>query len=827
MNSAGPSRLPRVVVVFGAMLALGVLISVVAVLPGVRTSPGFDPLVDGWIKGATYLLVALLVTARAVLRTASRPAWVWLAGGYTLQALGFVAWLGWVRWQDPVPYPSVADAAWLLSVPAFVVGLLLLMRERWPRRSLTVLLDALAAAAVAAALTVGALTGAVGWAQTIDGPQAAVAFAYPLLDVTRVTVVAAMLAGIGRYGRNATVALLAVSVVGMTAADIVFAVQTAMGTFRPASLLSGLVLAATAVGALAAWVPERDRLPMDRMALSGLRVPALIGAGAIGVLAVGAWLEFSLAATLLATLGLLLLAARVAWTFRAASEVGTLRRAQRVASLGSWVSEPGRLQQDWAEATIALLGMEPSRPKGPDVGDELPDVVVEDDRDVLLAALNAAEQTGRIDVTYQVRRSDDDVRTVRARAEVDLDPKGRPRRWVGTLQDVTEQHQLAAALADSEAMLRRVLTATNDGWWSFDLRTENALASDRWWHLHGYEPPTHPAPGPPWRPVTSPESAALLEAELDHAQAQALPALSVTLITRHREGQDLPVLLRMLLEYDDAGEATRISAAATDLTAARQAETAKDALIAAVSHELRTPLTPIVGFSELLQRGDRLADDQLQAVQAIERNAAHLVALVDGLIAATRAQQRPEQPRPQVLDLTERVRVLLVDRGDEQIDLVAPATAVPGWVDPTHLTQILGNLLDNATRHGEYPIRVHVEHEGAQAAVKVIDHGQGVPDWFMPELFDDFSQPTVGDQRPTLGLGLGLAIAQRLAQANQGALEYQRIEHQTAFCLRLATAPADPDWISTKARSQQPSAHPEAKVRRATPATSDRAQADP
>ncbi len=791
MTEKGPVRQPVVVLVLAVLLAGGVLVSVVSVVPGVRTTPGFLPIVDGWIKSATYVLIALLVALRAVLRDDDRPAWSWLAAGYLMQAVGFASWLGWVRWLDPVPYPSVADAGWLLSAPAFLVGLVLLVRSRWPRRSLAVLLDAVAAAAVAASITVAVLSGAVVWGQRVDGAEAVVALAYPLLDIAVLTVIAALLAGLGTQWRSATVAWLAVSMIGMSAVDVIFALQTAAGTFRPASLLSGLSVAATAAGVVAAWLPERDAAGTEPTALPGLRVPALIGAGAVGILAAGGWLELAGVSTLLAVLGLLLLAGRVALTFRVAREVGSLRRAQQVARLGSWVSDASRVGRDWADATVALLGLSPTAATDSDGGAAFEPLVVDEDREAVLAALRKAEQTGRIDVTYRVRNAGGSTRTLRARAQADLDRRGRPGSWVGTLQDVTEQHHLAAALAESDAMLRRVLAATNDGWWTLDLRTGDAVISDRWWELHGYLPQGSPTSGPPWRQVTSPEVAAQVEAELNQAVSERRPSASVDLVSRHLDGHDLPIVLRMLLEYDAAGELIRLSAAATDLTDARRAEAAKDALIAAVSHELRTPLTPIVGFSELLRRSSDLTDGQVQAVAAIERNATHLAALVDALLDASRAHQLPEEPQPEMVELGEHIRTLLIDRRDAEVDLTAPDTPVAASVDPTHLTRILNNLLDNASRHGEPPIEIHLEHEMAHATITVSDRGPGVPAWFIPELFTDFAQATSGDQRPTLGLGLGLAIARRLAEANGGALDYIPTASRTAFALRLAAVPPE------------------------------------
>jgi len=81
-----------------------------------------------------------------------------------------------------------------------------------------------------------------------------------------------------------------------------------------------------------------------------------------------------------------------------------------------------------------------------------------------------------------------------------------------------------------------------------------------------------------------------------------------------------------------------------------------------------------------------------------------------------------------------------------------------------------------------------VEADEEAVAVSVVGHGCGVPTWFVPNLFDPFSQQLVGDLRPTSGLGLGLAICRDLATANGVTLRYDRARASQApirFTLRL------------------------------------------
>jgi signal transduction histidine kinase len=214
-------------------------------------------------------------------------------------------------------------------------------------------------------------------------------------------------------------------------------------------------------------------------------------------------------------------------------------------------------------------------------------------------------------------------------------------------------------------------------------------------------------------------------------------------------------------------------------------------LLATVSHELRTPLTPIIGYAQLLRRRELGLDDEARsALEVIHRNGVQLSALIDDLVRASEAQRHDPNPSPRRLDLGEEVRDLVAQLGGgvEVVRADAPATVD---VDPLHLQQILANLVTNALRHGEAPVEVAVVKVRDRVEVRVDDHGEGVPDEFVDVIFDEFTQvgsPGAGSRR---GLGLGLSISRRLAQANGGDLVHRRREAGGArFVLTLPRATA-------------------------------------
>lgn len=223
---------------------------------------------------------------------------------------------------------------------------------------------------------------------------------------------------------------------------------------------------------------------------------------------------------------------------------------------------------------------------------------------------------------------------------------------------------------------------------------------------------------------------------------------------------------------------TAESATFEDLADARQR------LVAAVSHELRTPLTPIVGFSELLLRRADATDPELRSgLEAIHRNGRHLSALIDDLLQASRTARGAAAPEPEDIPLGAFVAALARDRADPgPVTVEGDARA---HVDPTHLRQIVTNLLDNAWRHGRPPVGVVIGERDGHAAIEITDDGDGVPEDFVPHMFDPFAQAKEGRHRSRSGLGLGLPIARDLARVNGGDLVYQPEGDRTRFVLRL------------------------------------------
>lgn len=213
-------------------------------------------------------------------------------------------------------------------------------------------------------------------------------------------------------------------------------------------------------------------------------------------------------------------------------------------------------------------------------------------------------------------------------------------------------------------------------------------------------------------------------------------------------------------------------------------------MMAAASHDLRNPLAVISGTIALL-RGDWAdLDDggRLEAVATIDRQVGRLDRLVDDLALISRLEGGALVADPRPVSVTELVGAALDGLTTSPDIEVAVDAALAVSVDADHGRRMLLNLVDNACKYGEPPVRVDAAAVEQDVAITVTDHGDGVPREFVGHLFDRFTR---ADPHVGAGMGLGLAIVDRLAHLNHGSVAYQ--ETPRGACFRLLLPRAAPE----------------------------------
>jgi signal transduction histidine kinase/ActR/RegA family two-component response regulator len=270
---------------------------------------------------------------------------------------------------------------------------------------------------------------------------------------------------------------------------------------------------------------------------------------------------------------------------------------------------------------------------------------------------------------------------------------------------------------------------------------------------------------------------------------------SMGLVWSHWRGSMLPYTLASLLAMGlllvgaaFAEQRTRRAAAEARGREAEQANRAKDLFVAALSHELRNPLSAIAAASETLQRDPGARTP----VQIIARQIKQLRRMLDDLLDTARAVHGKLRLEKRRVELVALARAELAEQISRSSAHGAVQAAGEAWVDgdPVRLRQMLGNLIENAIKYGARRVDIDIEADTDWVELAVRDDGQGLAPELLPRLFEPFVQGEQALDRAKGGLGLGLALVQRLAVQHGGTLAAESAGpgRGSTFTLRLPCA---------------------------------------
>ena len=209
-------------------------------------------------------------------------------------------------------------------------------------------------------------------------------------------------------------------------------------------------------------------------------------------------------------------------------------------------------------------------------------------------------------------------------------------------------------------------------------------------------------------------------------------------------------------------------------------ERSRAELVSTVAHELRSPLTSVKGFTAtLLAKWPRFTDNQkLVMLETVNADADRVTRLITELLDVSRIESGRMEVHRELVDVPERARRLIAGRvaagePEDRYRLEVVSDLPDTWLDADKVDQILGNLVENAVRHGAGIVTVVVERArigGDQAvAVSVRDQGEGIPPEMAHRVFRQFWR---GKRRG--GTGLGLYIVKGLVEALGGDITVGR-----------------------------------------------------
>jgi PAS domain S-box-containing protein len=403
------------------------------------------------------------------------------------------------------------------------------------------------------------------------------------------------------------------------------------------------------------------------------------------------------------------------------------------------------------------------------------------DREVVIAALQEPGGVRNRIVRLRTRSGADRIGALTAER---IMYRGAPH-VLTLVEDITLREKTQAALRESEQRLRLALRAANAGVWQMNLSTNEIFWSEEFRDLYGYTSDTVPG-RETWATHLHPDDR---ERMLDDLRNRLRPGtdeylrefrilhptrglrwiLALGQITRNPEGRALSMTGISI-------DITRLKEVEREL---RDADERKNEFLAVLSHELRNPLAPLRNGLEILRlaKDDSEIADRTRAMMT--RQLDQMVHLIDDLLEVSRISRGKIELKRATIDLALAIQHAievsrpLIDSADHELTVEVSNAPLIVHGDLTRLTQVFGNLLNNASKFTNPGGKIWLSagRSGEYAIVSVRDSGIGIPQELLPKVFEMFAQLDSSLHRTQGGLGIGLGIARRLVEMHGGTLE--------------------------------------------------------
>ncbi len=504
-----------------------------------------------------------------------------------------------------------------------------------------------------------------------------------------------------------------------------------------------------------------------------------------------------------------------------------------VAGIGYWTMDTRTGIVRWSDQVYVMHGL-PVRSSLPGFDTWAERHVHADDRAEVIARFSAWAEGAltELDIGFRIVRSDGVVRHLESHVRT-ADPLGH-REIFGVMLDVTERHQVEAALRAASERSSLVTRGVGLGTWQMD-DTGGAIWDEQMWRLRGL-PARAQAPDREQRlALVHPQDREVVQQQL----ARTIELGQMTTLefrVRWPDGEWHWLASRSMTVHDKASGRNHRIGVNWDITEARSAHLAhqeraavllesqaKSQFLSRMSHELRTPLNAVLGFTQLmLADGERAsAATRKRRLEQIHTAGRHLLALIDDVLDLSsleggemRVDAAPVALRPLVIET-----MALVERQARQMKLKLrhSGEAVTALADVTRLRQVLLNLLTNAVKYNVEggSVTVHTAAEEPGVLLSVSDTGRGMSEAQLAHAFEPFNR--LGLERGSIeGTGIGLSIVKALVARMHGQVHVRSTPGEgSVFEVRLPDASALPSVPMPLDEEPATRAAPGAPTRRA------------
>ncbi|WP_250455681.1 PAS domain-containing protein [Caballeronia sp. ATUFL_M2_KS44] len=413
------------------------------------------------------------------------------------------------------------------------------------------------------------------------------------------------------------------------------------------------------------------------------------------------------------------------------------------------------------------------------------DFIHPDDREQTREAwLAALRHGGPCTLTFRMYRRDGVFRMVQAQAAPLYDERGNLQEWFGTTTDVTPRYEAQAAIEARSLRLTVAMQAAKIHIVSLELATWSLM-----FEIVGKQRP-EPAETVTYEAALArihPDDAPTLDRYVRRLAAGDAPGEQFEFRVKDADGERW-MQGSALLQRSNDGKPLRIIGSLIDITERKHMELVlresgrrKDEFLAMLAHELRNPLAPLRTAIALLQKDETLSTRTDDLIELMRRQVEHMTRIVDDLLEVSRITQgrialktEPVLVGTAVYHAVEAIAGMVESRKQHiQVDVPDATTWVCG--DVTRLSQILVNVLNNATKYTpeQGQISVSVEADQDWVSIVISDTGTGISADLLPKVFELFSQGERTLDRSNGGLGIGLSLVKKLVEMHKGTITVQ------------------------------------------------------
>ncbi|MDH5518217.1 MAG: PAS domain S-box protein [Gammaproteobacteria bacterium] len=258
--------------------------------------------------------------------------------------------------------------------------------------------------------------------------------------------------------------------------------------------------------------------------------------------------------------------------------------------------------------------------------------------------------------------------------------------------------------------------------------------------------------------------------------------LSFETVHQHKDGHTIPV--EIFLQYiNPPGELPRFVAIVRDITERLKTDKMKNEFISTVSHELRTPLTSIRASLGLISQGivGEIPAEAQEMLKIAGNNTERLLLLINDILDIQKIESGQMSFKFQSLSVMPFLQQAILDNagyGEEHGVSFVIANEIPDstvYADKDRLMQVMANLMSNAAKFSPQGETVEISvarHAEDSLRISVTDHGPGIPEEFIPKLFEKFTQSDSSDSRQKGGTGLGLSITKVIVEKHGGQIDF-------------------------------------------------------